>query len=108
MENKKYCDDCGKHYILSNWSHHIKTKKHINNCSENKKDTLYYPCPNCDTLFSHASSLSRHKKEVHDQVVVYNYYCQECDIHLKDKTASDNHRQSSKHKRYFSKLENTI
>ena len=102
MENKKYCDDCGKHYILSNWSHHIKTKKHINNCSENKKDT-YIILVHIVILFSHASSLSRHKKEVHDQVVVYNYHCKECDIYLKDKTASDNHRQSSKHKKILLK-----
>ena len=108
MENKKYCEDCGKHYILSNWSHHIKTKKHINNCSENKKDTLYYPCPNCDTLFSHASSLSRHKKEVHDQIVVYNYYSEECDIYLKDKQHQIITVNQVNTKRYSSRLENTI
>jgi hypothetical protein len=55
-----YCKDCHCSFQRKlNYEHHLTTTKHKNRISKQNKPS--YLCPFCNKLFSHCSSLSRHK-----------------------------------------------
>eukprot|EP01080_Neovahlkampfia_damariscottae_P006308 gene6308-10317_t len=76
MSNKKYCENCQKEISKAGWSEHCKTKKHLNNVNKDGDEPKkLHICKECDKSFNQASGLSRHKKQIHEGITGYGYYC---------------------------------
>ena len=96
---KKYCEYCKEEKSTGGWAEHCKTKKHQENVKykDEEKPKKSHICKKCDKSFNQASGLSRHKKQIHEGITSYGYYCTVCEVYLKDKTSAKKHRLSDTH-----------
>eukprot|EP01080_Neovahlkampfia_damariscottae_P009108 gene9108-1199_t len=70
-----------------------KKQKHQNALNGVKK----HFCRECNIPLRNASSFAKHKREIHDGLIRYNYHCKTCNVYIKDKRDALTHRNSKKH-----------
>lgn len=77
---KEYVCKCCNYYTnrKSSYKQHLETNKHLLRSKEDESNVniKYFKCDYCDKRFSHASSLSRHKKnrcKVKNNILTNNY-----------------------------------
>lgn len=90
MEKKQFCDVCKKDIDVSsqsNWSKHVKSKKHTTNASPSPPAPRF-SCsfPGCNYITNRKFNYERHAgaREGKEEKVVYRFKCTVCDMPLRD------------------------
>ncbi len=90
----KYCDTCAKDINASNWAKHLKSKKHLNPVHNS------LTCDQCDHTAASRQALYNHKQQKHQALVkkTSNFFCNTCQIEIRDKAHAKAHIRSQGHK----------
>lgn len=89
----KFCEKCNKSVSKSNWSKHIKTKKHLKEICE-----TIYKCKLCDFTSKYRQSIYNHNKIVHLGIKhAKKFKCLICDLLIENKLKCTRHVISNKH-----------
>jgi len=114
--NKIRCDICNKEISKSNWSKHIKTKKHINNNETYEvENRIQKHCGICNILLSENEFYQHLKSNLHkrntklikDEINNIQKYCSICNI-LVFKNQWNDHLKSITHKNKTKLLQNKL
>lgn len=97
--NSIRCDDCGKDILKSNYTRHLRTKKHLINAGLMEKEEYRYCNVNgCRFVTKNANSLSNHKRIKHKGMEIE---CKACGDGITLKNSIKNillHSMSGKHR----------
>eukprot|EP01080_Neovahlkampfia_damariscottae_P008459 gene8459-284_t len=91
--SKVTCEVCGSVVLESRFKEHEKAKKHQNALNGVKK----HFCHECNKPLGNISSFGKHKREIHEGLIRYNYHCKTCNVYIKEKRDALTHRKSKKH-----------